>query len=103
MLSATCTPLLVVMGHEKCGAVNAAYHGHAESNISAIMKKLAPAVKRAKKGGAEEEEMEKAAIFNVKAVMRKLKKSPIIQKALADGTLRMVGMKYHLDGRIEEL
>ena len=51
------TPVLVVLGHEKCGAINAAYHGHGESSIMAIMKKLAPSIKKAKKGGAEEEEL----------------------------------------------
>ncbi|MFH0884121.1 MAG: carbonic anhydrase [Candidatus Micrarchaeota archaeon] len=95
------TPLLVVMGHEKCGAVKAAYHNHDESNITAIVKKIAPAIKRAKKGGAEDEELEKAAVFNVKGVMRKLKKSPIVKKALDEGKLKIIGMKYHLDGKAE--
>jgi carbonic anhydrase len=95
------TPLLVVMGHEKCGAVKAAYHDHDESNITAIVKKLAPSIKKARKGGAEEEELDKAAVLNVKAVMRKLRKSPIIKKALDEGKLKIVGMKYHLDGNVE--
>ncbi|MEW6036233.1 MAG: carbonic anhydrase [Candidatus Micrarchaeota archaeon] len=95
------TPVLVVMGHEKCGAVKAAYHGHAESNIAAIVKKLAPAVKKAKKGGAEDDELGKAVVFNVKAVMRKLKKSPLVKKALDENRLKIVGMKYYLDGRVE--
>jgi carbonic anhydrase len=95
------TPLLVVLGHEKCGAVKAAYHNHDESNITAIVKKLAPSIKKAKKGGNEEEELDKAAVFNVKAVMRKLKKSPIVKKALDEGRLKIVGMKYHLDGKVE--
>lgn len=97
------TPLLVVMGHEKCGAVKAAYHGHNESNITAIVKKLMPAVKRAKKGGEEGEECEKAAVLNVKAVMRKLKKSPIVKKALEEGKLHIVGLKYRLDGQVEKV
>ena len=96
-------PLLVVMGHEKCGAVKAAYHDHNESNITAIMKKIAPSIKKAKKGGSEEEELDKAAVFNVKAVMRKLKKSPIVKSALEAGRLKMIGMKYHLDGKAEKV
>ncbi|MEW6722757.1 MAG: carbonic anhydrase [Candidatus Micrarchaeota archaeon] len=97
------TPLLVVMGHEKCGAVKAAYHGHSESNITAIVKKLMPAVKRAKKGGEEGEECEKAAVLNVKAVIRKLKKSPVVKKALDEGKVKIVGLKYRLDGTLEEV
>jgi carbonic anhydrase len=95
------TPVLVVLGHENCGAVKAAYHNHDESNITAIVKKIAPSIKKAKKGGIEAEELEKATLFNLKAVMRKLKKSPVVKKALDEGTLRIVGMKYHLDGRVE--
>lgn len=95
------TPLLVVMAHEKCGAVNAAYHGHAESNIAAIVKKIAPAIKKAKKGGAEAGECESAAVFNMKAVMRKLKKSPVVKKELDGGRCMLVGMFYRLDGTVE--
>lgn len=96
------TPLLVVMGHEKCGAVKATYDGgHAESNIAAIVKKIMPAVKRAKKGGSAEEECEKAARLNVKAVIRKIKKSPVVAKELSEGKLRIVGLKYNFDGKVE--
>ncbi len=95
------TPLVVVLGHEKCGAVKAAYHDHKESHITSIMKKLAPSVRKAKKGGAEAEEMEKAAVFNVKAVMRKLKSSPIVKEKLEKGEVKIVGMKYSLSGKVE--
>jgi carbonic anhydrase len=95
------TPLLVVMGHEKCGAVKAAYHNHSESNITAIVKKIAPSAKKAKKGGQEAEECESAACNNVKAVIRKLKSSPIVKEKLEKGELKIVGLKYHLDGTLE--
>jgi carbonic anhydrase len=96
------TPLLIVMGHQKCGAVRATYEGgHAESDIAAIVKRIAPAVKRARKGGDADEECEKAAVFNVKAVMRRIKRSPVVAKELAEGRLTIVGMKYSLDGRVE--
>jgi carbonic anhydrase len=89
------------MGHEKCGAVKAAYHNHSESNITAIVKKIAPSAKKAKKGGQEAEECESAACNNVKAVIRKLKSSPIVKEKLEKGELKIVGLKYHLDGTLE--
>ena len=98
------TPLLVVMGHEKCGAVNAAYDGgHSEGQIGAIVKKLMPAVKRAKKGGDKAEETERAAAFNVKKVIAKLKKSPLLKERLEKGELKVVGLKYRLDGTLESV
>lgn len=96
------TPLLLIMGHEKCGAVTAAYDGgHAEGNIAAIVKKIQPAIKRAKKGGEKDAEIEVAALVNVKKVITKLKKLPAIKDAVEKGELKIVGMKYHLDGSIE--
>lgn len=95
------TPLLVVLGHEKCGAVTAAYDGHAEGNIAAIVKKLAPAVKKAKKGGDKAAEVEQAAAINVKKVMGKLRKLPPVKAALESGALKIVGMRYSLGGAVE--
>ena len=95
------TPLLVVLGHEKCGALTAAYDGHAEGNIAAIVKKLSPALKRAKKGGEKTAEIEQAAAINVKKVMGKLRKLPPVKAALESGALKMVGMKYSLGGAVE--
>jgi carbonic anhydrase len=44
------TPLLVVMGHTKCGAVGAACAGgHAGGNVDSLLAEIAPAVERAKK------------------------------------------------------
>jgi carbonic anhydrase len=95
------TPLLVVLGHEGCGAVTAAYDGHAEGNIAAIIKKLAPAIKKAKKGGEKSAEIEQAAAINVKKMMGKLKKLPPVKAALESGALKIVGMKYGLGGAAE--
>jgi carbonic anhydrase len=97
-------PLLIVLGHEKCGAVSAAYDGgHAEGSIGAIVKKIAPAVKKAKKGGEKSLEIEQAAAFNVKKVLSKLKKSPIVKEKLDKNEVKVVGMKYFLDGRVEKV
>lgn len=42
-------PVLVVMGHTKCGAVAAAASGaHVEGNVSSLVERIAPAVSRAK-------------------------------------------------------
>lgn len=95
------TPLLVVLGHEKCGAVTAAYDGHAEGNIAAIVKRIQPAVKKAKKGGEKGAEVEHAAVLNVKKVVAKIKKLAPVKSALEQGALKIVGMKYRLDGTLE--
>ncbi len=92
------TPLLVVMGHEKCGAVTAACKGgESPPNIAAIMKKLRGPVKR----GAGD--VEKSATANIKSVIREIRrKSGIVKHLESEGKLKIVGMKYFLeDGRVE--
>lgn len=109
-------PLLVVMGHEKCGAVKAtveateakaqpeADHGSAGS-IPAIVAKIKPSVEKAKAAGVAAGELgEQAATENVKAVMADLEKSPIIKELVEHGKLKVVGAKYHLgSGQVEWL
>ncbi len=92
------TPLLVVMGHEKCGAVTAACKGgECPPNIAAIMKKLRGPVKRGKG------DVEKSAVANIKSVIREIRrKSGIVKHLEAEGKLRIIGMKYFFeDGRVE--
>jgi len=92
------TPLVVVMGHENCGAVKAAVDGgEAEGSIGAIIDKIEPSLARAKAAGATGAQLyEAAADENIMATIRDLQKSPIIQHLLASGNLTLVGAKYHL-------
>ena len=98
-------PLLVVMGHQKCGAVTAAYDGHNEGHITAIVKDIHPAVQAVKKGGDKAQEVEATIAANVKRVIADLrKKSVIIAQAEKAGRLKIVGMKYSLEtGKAEML
>lgn len=120
------SPLLVVMGHEKCGAVKAAWEAHAvsgsqspvsgsemqaspagseahekhEDNIVYILKKIEKAVKKAKK---KNKTIEDAAGENVKVQMRTiLRKSPVCKKLVGEGKLKIIGAKYKLaSGEVE--
>jgi carbonic anhydrase len=96
-------PLLVVLGHEKCGAVNATCGvvesgGHAEGNIAEIVRRITPAVEAAKKKGAAGDRLpEAAADENIKHVISLLEKESAILKHLVhEKKLRVVGAKYHL-------
>jgi len=101
------TPLLVVMGHSKCGAVTAAFEGEElPPNIAAIAKKISPAVKVAKAGHGEEEELIEAAVTeNVKEVIKDIEKnSPILKELAESGKIKIIGAKYELEtGEVEFL
>lgn len=88
-------PLVMVLGHEKCGAVKATVDskGHAEGNIGAIVSDIAPAIGQAK--GADAEDVADA---NLDLVKKNLTAgSPILAKLVEEGKLKIVTGKYHID------
>ena len=93
--------LIVVLGHSRCGAVTATIAGgERRHGIGAIMEEIAPSVEAVRKGGADEGTpnfLDKCEDENTKATAAKLAKSDVLQKFLADGTLKIVCAKYCLD------
>ena len=97
------SPLIMVLGHERCGAVIASVdaHGKPEGNIGAIIKTITPAVKKAKqeaKVKSKEELVEKAVDYNIHlAAENIIKQSPIIKHLVKEGKMKIVKAKYDLD------
>jgi len=97
------SPLIMVLGHERCGAVTAAVgsKGKHEGNIGAILSAIEPAAKKAKvisKGKPQEELVECAVEVNAKAVAAALtKKSKVLAEQLKEGKIKIVSAKYDLD------
>ncbi len=94
------TPLLVVLGHEKCGAVTAACQGgQCPPNIQAIMDKIKSSSEKC--GG----DVEKTVDANVKCMLDGIRsRSEIVANLEKEGKLKIVGMKYYFeDGRTEVL
>jgi len=90
-------PLLVVMGHERCGAVSAAVEGGApHGHVEAIVKRIAPAVADARKQPGDL--VDNAVRANVRDVVAAIRKQ---SHSLADleheGKLKIVGARYDLD------
>lgn len=92
------SPLVVVMGHEKCGAVKAAVDGgEAPGSISAIVDKITPSVQKAQAAGFTGSDLcESACLENIGSTIADLLKSPIIKHFLKDDKLKVVAAKYHL-------
>jgi carbonic anhydrase len=98
------TPLIVVLGHERCGAVTAAVKGgDAEGHIPAIVKAIEPAVAESKAEPGDA--VDNAVRANVRDVVRKLRATdPILSHFAHDGKLKVVGGRYDLDtGKVEML
>ena len=100
------SPLVLILGHSKCGAVKATLEskGKPEGNIGAIVKKIMPAVDAAKKkGGTQDEILETAIKENVKNVYADvMKNSKIIPHLVEEGKLMIVAGEYDITtGKIE--
>ena len=91
------TPVLVVMGHQKCGAVTAAAEsGEAEGHLPSLLGLIRPAVERAK--GQSGDLIENAVRINVENVVRQIRGSaPVLAPLVDHGTLKVVGAVYSLD------
>jgi carbonic anhydrase len=95
------TPLVVVMGHSLCGAVEATVQGgEAPPNIGAIVDFIAPALARAKaahpdkSGEALVAEVTKANVWQ--AMEDIYKNSPMIRENVKNGKVKMVGALYDI-------
>lgn len=99
-------PLLIILGHTHGGAVTAAVDekGKPEGNIGAILKRIVPAVKKAKaKGGSREEVIANAIKENVLLVEKEIEKnSPLLKHLIEKGELKVVSAVYDISsGTVE--
>jgi len=95
-------PLLLVMGHTKCGAVTAVVAGdHVGGSIPKLVAPIAPAVRTAVKNNPNLDKaalVDKAIEENVwQAIADAVKGSPDIKRLAASGKLKIVGAVYHID------
>ena len=86
---------IVVLGHEKCGAVNGAIgKDPLPGKIEYLVNQIRPAVKPYI---GDASKLEEASHKNVEYQIKKLKaQTPILSKAVAEGKIRIVGGMYNL-------
>ena len=90
-------PLLVVMGHSKCGAVAATVAGgEVPGHLPSLVQAIQPAVDKAK--GQLGDLLDNAIKANVALVVEQLKSSqPILAHLVHEGKLKVVGARYDLE------
>jgi carbonic anhydrase len=99
--------LIVVLGHERCGAVGAtygAYPAHVEGNIGSLTEDIYPAVDKVVAGTkpigatAQAAQIEECIVENIKHVSEALEtKSTIIKELVEKGETKIIRAKYDLD------
>ena len=94
--------LIVVMGHEDCGAVKGACNNVTLGNLTQLLNKIQPAIREAtitlgKKDCHSEKFINVAAEDNVRHVVAMIPiESLVIRKLQHAGKIKIVGAMYHL-------
>lgn len=90
-------PLIVVLGHESCGAVTAAVQGGPpEGHIATLISLIKPAVDKTRDMSGDH--VANAVRMNVELVVKQLRSStPILSELVAHGKLRIVGAVYSIE------
>lgn len=104
------TPLVVVLGHSNCGAVEAALTalseepGHESAHLRSIVERIRPAIESLR-GVAEGISLPDAVVANVRQSVDQLRHgSAIFERLVANGALRIVGARYSIEtGEVEFL
>lgn len=95
------TPLFVVLGHEGCGAIQAAlarrYQGARERRrIELLLDRISPGLLGLPHGLAGEARMAAAVEANVRWSMKQLRDTPEGRARMKEGILKLVGAVYEL-------
>ena len=102
-------PLVVVLGHERCGAVEAALSVVEKNTVfpgslNQMIEPILPAALMARSSGAKGEELLDAAVReNIRRVVTRIRNSePVMMNPIKAGKVKVVGARYDLDdGQVE--
>lgn len=88
-------PVVMVMGHNHCGAVAAAMGGHGHGYITSILEEIHPAIEG-------EENVGKCENLNIENSLKRIHQSELIGKMIREGSVKVLGGKYNLEsGAVE--
>lgn len=91
-------PLIVVMGHDDCGAVKGASEKNINGKLETIVNKIKPSYEKAKlKGGSQEEIYNNAVKFNTENSINLIKENEIIKKYIDEKKVKVTGANYDME------
>ncbi len=96
------TKLLVILGHDNCGAVTAAYHAFTARDlkerepheIESLLLRIEPAVRQVDRTKSEEEQINAAVEVNVRLGVEALLRLPDVREAQEQGKVKIIGAIY---------
>lgn len=98
-------PLVVVMGHDDCGAVKGAALENIEGKLESVVEKIRPSYTKAKlQGGSQEEIYNHAVELNVKNSVDIIKNNEIVKKYMDENKVKVIGSSYDMiSGKVKWL
>ena len=81
--------IVVIMGHDQCGAVSSAMAGHIEGHITCVVEEIQSGIKGAKDAAEAE-------ILNIAHSYRKVMESAIVSELVESNKIAVVQAKYTL-------
>ncbi|HXG83797.1 MAG TPA: carbonic anhydrase, partial [Pyrinomonadaceae bacterium] len=95
------THIVVIMGHEGCGAVKAALlpaaaRARETPSIQALLNSIVPSVSKIANIRDQKARLREAVVANVRQQVANIKKEPAIQKAIASNKINVVGAFYEI-------
>ena len=88
--------VILVLGHERCGAVKAAIEGgELPGHIGSLTEAIKPAVESSKNQAGDK--VENAVKANIRLQANRLKASPLLSQRMDAGSLKIFGYYYDLD------
>jgi carbonic anhydrase len=94
--------VVLVVGHENCGAVKAAITGGTlPGEIGSLTEAILPAVESSKNQAGDK--VANAVKANIRLQANRLKASPVINQLIQEGKLKIVGGYYDLDTAAVEI
>ncbi len=88
------TKLIVVMGHNKCGAVKGAIDNAQLGNLTQLVSKIKPAIVH----NTDNNKMDETAQNNVKITIGNIvRDSPVIAELIKEGKVKIVGAYYDIE------
>jgi len=101
--------LIVVMGHEYCGAIKSAIDDVKLGNITPLLSKIKPAVKKAgenfegEKNSKNPKFVEEVCHHNIELTVQEIRdKSPILKEMEENGDIKIIGAVYDMEtGKVD--
>jgi carbonic anhydrase len=96
------TPIIVVMGHQSCGAVTAAMNGGDNGhNLNHLLSHITPALAAAQEGASVNDVVKLNANLSSNELVNR---SAIIKQAVSSGSVEIISAYYNLDsGKVDFL